>query len=508
MIMDKIDSFVLITPQGKVKGRLKDSCIKYLGVPYAEAPVGNLQFKAPVEKQEWFGELDATKFADDPIQHPMYLGCSEDCLYLNVYVPKCVSLGKKIPVVVWLFGGSYVHGGCKGIVAKHGPRGLYDAETFAVENSCIVVTVNYRLGFHGFLYLKGLSDKFESNLGLKDCEMALRWVQSNIDSYGGDTNNVTLWGQSAGAALAIAMMCVPSAKDLFHKVISQSACLESFYTPEEATKIAEKYLEVAGITNLDEINKFSYGQLTKALESMDDVVRSEKFGICSINPVVDGEYLTEFPTLSKFEELGKPILIGSNANEARVFKSVMKGIKKEEVMKRLFPDFSDDFRTKVMDAYSKKPKTRDFCDIAGDIMYKVQKYNVADAIAKNNSVYVYQFNYAPIIFRILGFGACHVAEMPLLFGNMRPWFNMPLYFGDQIVASEIGKRMRKYWGNFIWSGNPNYANNGDSPMPVIWNKYTSEEKNCMNFGKVDSCELNQDDETMRKLQGERHFFVR
>ena len=89
-----MDNFVLITPQGKVKGRLKDSCMKYLGVPYAEAPVGNLQFKAPIEKLEWFGELDATKFANDPIQHPMYFGCSEDCLYLNIWTPHA---GEKLP---------------------------------------------------------------------------------------------------------------------------------------------------------------------------------------------------------------------------------------------------------------------------------------------------------------------------------------------------------------------------------------------------------------------------
>ena len=503
-----MDNFVLITPQGKVKGRLKDSCMKYLGVPYAEAPVGNLQFKAPIEKLEWFGELDATKFANDPIQHPMYFGCSEDCLYLNVYVPKCVSLGIKLPVVVWLFGGSYVHGGCSGTVVKHGKRGLYDAETFAVENSCIVVTINYRLGLHGFLYLTGISDKFESNLGLKDCEMALRWVRRNIDSYGGDVNNVTLWGESAGAALAVAMMCVPSAKDLFHKVISQSACLESFYTPEEATEIAKKYLELAGVTNIDEINKYDYKQLTKVIKSIDAYVREKKFGICSVNPVVDGEYLKEFPSISSFADLGKPILIGSNANEARVFGKVMKGFKRDEVLKRIFPSFSEEYRQKVIDAYSQNPKTRDFCDIAGDIMYKVQKYNVADAISVNHPVYVYQFNYAPVIFRLFGWGACHVAELPLLFGNMKPWFRMPLYLGDQTTAAAVGKRMRKYWGNFIWSGNPNYANDGDHPMDVVWSKYTSTDRNCMNFGKTDSCIKDQDVETMQKLQGERHFFVR
>ncbi len=503
-----MDNFILITPQGKVRGRFRDSCIKYFGVPYAEAPVGNLRFKAPVEKLEWFGELDATKFANDPIQHPMYFGCSEDCLYLNIYVPKCVSRGKKLPVVVWLYGGSYVHGGCKGNAAKHGKHGLYDAETFAVENSCIVVTLNYRIGVFGFLYLAGISKEYESNLGLKDCEMALRWVQRNIDSYGGDPNNVTLWGQSAGAALAVAMMCVPSAKDLFHKVISQSACMESFYTPEEATDVAVKYLDLVGIKNIDEIHKISYNQLTKAIESMDNIVREKKFGICSINPVVDGEYLMDFPSTSTFADLGKPILIGSNANEARVFKSVMKGIKQDDVLGRLFPDFSSEYRQKVIDAYSNNPKTRDFCDIAGDIMYKVQKYNVADAISVNNPVYVYQFNYAPVLFRLLGFDACHVAEMPLLFGNMKPWFNMPLYFGDQSTAAEIGKRMRKYWGNFVWSGNPNYAIDGDSPMSVVWQKYTSSDRNCMNFGKTDSCVINQDDETMHKLQGERHFFVR
>jgi para-nitrobenzyl esterase len=141
-------------------------------------------------------------------------------------------------------------------------------------------------------------------------------------------------------------------------------------------------------------------------------------------------------------------------------------------------------------------------------MYKVQKYNVADAISVNHPVYVYQFNYAPVIFRLFGWGACHVAELPLLFGNMKPWFRMPLYLGDQTTAAAVGKRMRKYWGNFIWSGNPNYANDGDHPMDVVWSKYTSTDRNCMNFGKTDSCIKDQDVETMQKLQGERHFFVR
>lgn len=505
-----IKELVIKTPLGDVKGTQTNNGGMFLGVPYAEKPIGNLQFKAPVKKNSWPDVLDCTHLPKDPIQHPMNpLTCSEDCLYLNIYIPSSVlAYGGSLPVMVWLYGGSYVHGGCSGSF-KHGKDGLYDARKLAYEGNCIVVTVNYRLGAYGFLYLSEFSSDFESNLGLKDCEMALRWIQENISSYGGNPDNVTLWGQSAGGALTMAMMCVESAKDLFHKAIVQSACMESFYTKEQAKEVATEYLSRLGLTpdQVELIRTVDYMKLTRQIEGMDDYVRKTKFGICTINPVVDGEYLKEFPSLSKFEELGKPLLIGSNRDEAHVFAKVMKKIDGKECLKRIFPYKTEEYRNRVLERHSLKPKVVDYCDIAGEIMYHIPKVRVAKAISKQNPVYVYRFDYAPWLFRLKGFGACHVAEMPLLFDNMYPWFSMPLYFGDSTNASNIGKRMRHYWTNFAWTSNPNVGPKNEVSDLLEWLPYTEDNRNYMVFDKKDEAKVGVDDRLEEIFEGETHFFV-
>ncbi|KYN16377.1 PREDICTED: juvenile hormone esterase-like [Trachymyrmex cornetzi] len=203
--------------EGKLVGVVVDGYnVRYFafrGIPYAKPPVGELRFKDPVPAEPWFGERDASKYGNIAVQVELVthkvIG-NEDCLYLNVYTTKIES-SKKRPVMVWIYGGGFIIG--SGDAAWYGPD-------YIVEKDVVLVTLNYRLGVLGFL---NLNNKVAAgNQGLKDVILALKWVQKNILKFGGDPGNITIFGESAGGAIAHCLALSPLTKGLFHKVIAQS----------------------------------------------------------------------------------------------------------------------------------------------------------------------------------------------------------------------------------------------------------------------------------------------
>ncbi|CAH2237117.1 jg24456 [Pararge aegeria aegeria] len=206
-----------------------DSGVEYyefLGVPYAKPPLGNLRFKSPQPPDSWEGERDATSIdiENTCCQMEMKQGIhqgSEDCLYLNVYTPTLQNSNSNLlPVMFFIHGGGFIYG--NGTVKEElGPD-------YLIENGVVVVTINYRLGVFGFLQL-GIPEA-AGNMGLKDQVQALKWVQNNIDKFGGDRNNVTIFGISAGSASVEYQMMSPSAKGLFHKAILQSGSSLNHWT--------------------------------------------------------------------------------------------------------------------------------------------------------------------------------------------------------------------------------------------------------------------------------------
>jgi len=213
------------TSQGEVAGKwiMGNTQKAFLGVPYAAPPVGELRWRAPKLPAAWKGVRDATKFAARCEQWHIWndyifldSGPTEDCLYLNVYVPASAKVTSKLPVMVWIHGGGFVAG------AGSEPRYTNSA---LVSKGVVLVTINYRLNVFGFLASEDLEKETNGhagNYGLMDMTAALRWVHANIAGFGGDPENVTIFGESAGSFAVNALTVVPEARGLFQKVIGES----------------------------------------------------------------------------------------------------------------------------------------------------------------------------------------------------------------------------------------------------------------------------------------------
>ncbi|VEN56833.1 unnamed protein product [Callosobruchus maculatus] len=189
----------------------------FLGIPYAKPPIGERRFKAPEPVEPWKGVKDATKRgAECPQFMAVTFGNEDNCLNLNVFT-KELGQGLKKPVMVFVHGGGFVSG-------SNRPDMLYGPQ-FLMTEDIVLVTINYRLGLLGFLSLKDRSLNVPGNAGMKDQVMALRWVQRNIQYFGGDPDNVTIFGESAGSASVHFLVVSPLTKGLFHKAICQSGCV-------------------------------------------------------------------------------------------------------------------------------------------------------------------------------------------------------------------------------------------------------------------------------------------
>ena len=213
------------TEQGKVDGKtINDGKVRaFLGLPYAAPPVGDLRWKAPQPVAKWKGERDATKYGAHCAQGRVFedmvfqdAGPSEDCLFLNVYAPADAKEKSKLPVMFWIHGGGFAGGAVQSRVIT---------ATFCPLKGVVLVTINYRLGVFGFLATDDLAKEANGaagNYGLMDMVAALQWVKGNISGFGGDPNNVTIFGESAGSFAVSTLMASPMAKGLFHKAIGES----------------------------------------------------------------------------------------------------------------------------------------------------------------------------------------------------------------------------------------------------------------------------------------------
>lgn len=438
------------------QGLGKDCFERYLGIPYAKPPVGDLRFKAPQKIADYSNRpLLCIEYPANPIQQAN-IEVDEDCLYLNIWKPTKVK--GPLPVMVWIYGGSFETGG---IGKKGAGFGLtFDGAKLAEDTGCLIVTVNYRVNVFGFLDFSHLSSKFDRNNGLKDIVCALEWLNENISEFNGDNQNITLFGQSAGGALVAALSKVPTAQHLFHKIIIQSACLESFYTPKEAEQVTKNYLELLNksTNQVDQLLELPAAELISVLKELEGSVRKEVLGITTFCPIIDGEFLLEFPFVGHYE-MNKPMIIGSTKNEGRLFTRFSDEITKEKGA-RFFPYFKKESRDELLANYQDFPSMDENGQLITDIMYTIPKYWLADNYCQSNDVYVYQFDFYGGLFGLTSLKACHASDVPILFG-VGTYF----YFGKIRKAKKVGKEIRNYWGSFAKTGNPN------TDQLKKWSKY-------------------------------------
>jgi para-nitrobenzyl esterase len=430
------DTVTVKTPSGVLRGAQRDGMRSFLGVPYAQPPVGELRWRPPQPLSAWSGSRDALQFGAECMQGrgrapvPM----SEDCLFLNVWVadkPK----SRHLPVLVWVHGGAFMVGSAG--------QPTYDGASLA-RQGMIVVTLNYRLGKFGFLAHPALTqanpDEPLGNYGLMDVLAALKWVQTNIKAFGGDPRKVTLAGQSAGGAAVYDLMSSPMAAGLFSKAIVESGV---FSTPSTSFEKAEAAGAAAGLTwDPDAKDAAALRKLSAARVQGDGPALSGNFG-----PMIDGKLLTE-DVATAFDE-GKnvkvPLLIGSNNYEAGFFGNAAKGLSQR--LATVWPRI-----TAVYDGYGTKRTDLVELQLTTDMMITAPTRTAARASASHGApTFLYYYSYVRPSQRERVPGASHLDEVYALFGHMNLMQGDP---PDQPDSLPVVAALQERWARFVITGNP------------------------------------------------------
>ena len=434
------------TVYGEVKGTQRDGVRLFAGIPFAAPPVGERLFRHPVPPEPWEGVLDASRGRENPVQSKGRHGVSNsslDCLYLNVFVPEEAEM--PLPVMVWFYGGSYKEGGT-GAAEKGSEELALDASRFARETGCVTVTFNYRVNLSGFLYLHGLDPSFDSNNGLYDQILALRFIRENISAFGGDPGSVTLFGQSAGSACILALMQMDEAAGLFDKVIIQSACAEHFFTPEEGIRYAKRYLRFAKVRTPEKLSQLSIEAVEEANRKFASSFRKRGDSRCAFSPVVDGETLKERPAEAAIRGT-IPMLIGNVAEEAR-----------------LFTDWIPDRALRVAAWYFHMKPRKEGASYRERVMkglmdelYLDPLRRIADAYS--GSVWRYEYRY---VMPGSQNGCCHASELPVLFDDYGSW-----KCADDPETQRVGRNLRQIWGAFAKTGDPGWEEYAAGRTPHV-----------------------------------------
>lgn len=457
-----VNSPVVETTYGPVRGADDGRVKTWKGIRYAAPPVGDLRWRAPVPPEPWTDVADATTFGPvSPQPHspiPMGLGtrADEDCLFLNVWAPSDVDATAGKPVMVWVHGGAYIFGS--------GSQPMYDGTVLAGGSDVVVVTLNYRLGALGFLDLS--SAGFDSNVALRDVLAALRWVRDNIAAFGGDPQRVTLFGESAGAAITTTLLAVPEAAGLFSRAIAQSAPATSIYGSERAGAMADLFLERLGMT-ADEAHRAPVQTLIDASQQVFDHVPATTPGLLAFAPTVDGDLVPDYPVT--VARAGKthpvPLLIGTNKNEAALFRLMRSPLMPiaPKSIRTMFTEMANDqpgvqlpTAEQVSSAYpAKLARTRSLF-VASDVGFRMPTLWFAEGHTVVAPVYLYRFDWATPLFKAIRLGAAHATELIYVWGNLISGpRDVTFKLGGLKTGEELSQRVRDRWTAFAATGDPN-----------------------------------------------------
>ncbi|MDC7954890.1 carboxylesterase family protein, partial [Fusobacterium simiae] len=518
----KPDVAVVTINQGRIQGYIHNGIFTYRGIPYATAE----RFEAPKKIENSNKTIIALKNGHiapqnsfNPMDNVLFNGPlltqGDDCQNLNVWTPS-ISDNKKRPVMVWLHGGGHVSGSSMESYA-------YDGENLSKKGDIVVVSINHRLNAMGYLDLSEYGEKYKNsaNHGIMDIVVALEWVRDNISKFGGDPNNVTIFGESGGGAKVLTLMGTPAAKGLFHKAIVESGGLEmtgiTLPKKETSKRVAELTLQNLGLTknNVDKIKELPFSQIeeagNKALKQTaeEQKIPSLRGGGYGLNwgPTVDGNYIPADPVGDKFSDLAKdiPLIIGTNLTE---WETIYAGL--------LAPDNLANAQKDNRNTWSEKEKIAKIKEKYGDKADKIlaefkKAYpdrNIADVLyvetflrpralktarvkaeQKGAPVYMYVFTWDTPLLNGIPM-SYHTSEIPFVMNNAKDY---DVATGGGEDAIKMADKMSQAWINFARTGNPNVKGQPN------WQPYTRENGNTMIFDNNSKTVKNHDLELMKTL---------
>ncbi len=462
---------VVRVDSGELQGVVDDGVVSFKGIPFAAPPVGELRWRPPQPASPWTGVRQAAEFGPDCMQGrfgppqapgaPALRAPSEDCLYLNIWRPASVAQGAKLTVMVWIYGGGFVGGSSSSSFTSGTP--------FARQN-VILIAANYRLGRFGFFAFPALSrerpSETKGNYAYMDQIAALQWVKRNIAAFGGDPNNVTIFGFSAGGVSVHSLLTSPMARGLFHKAIVQSGgSRDSVLTarpmredgvdpnyPVSAETIGTEFARSMGIDGTDQpalakLRALSSEQVLRGAPTQPGV-RGPDY---EITPVLDGKLITETAeTAYKAKRQARvPIIVGSNSADRA-------GIRVRATTKEQFFARFGKWTEQAKAAYDPDGTTElaTMVTRANDDFGQAEPARfAASAFTANGSpAWRYRFSYVATAMREqMRAGTPHGGEIGFVFGTLTARPGSTISAEDQAVS----RMAQTYWVNFARTGDPN-----------------------------------------------------
>lgn len=486
---------IVPTVYGKVRGYSSNGIFTFKGIPYAKSerfmPAQRPDSWQNVRSSMAYGPVcptDATNAVMDegefPFQHDWGY-TNEKCQNLNVWTPEINGANRR-PVMVWFHGGGFTAGSSVELPS-------YDGENLTHKGDVVLVSVNHRLNVLGFLDMSAYGEQYKSsgNAGLTDLVAALQWVKENIAAFGGDPNNVTIFGQSGGGGKVTSLMYAPSAKGLFQKAIVQSGSyLSAFNDPMITRRIAAATLAELKLApeQVDSLKKIPYEQLyaaaKKAMSGVQKAMQAEgKTGLTfGWSPVLDGSFLPYQISDAAGQALASdvPLLVGTTKNEFTPFIPSLRNLSMQQVkdnLQNLYKDKSEAYMTAVNRAYPGTLQPDNYVDL--DINFRSAAIRQADQKSSSGKtpVYMYLFTWqSPVMDG--QYKAMHCMELPFVFNNIDRCREMT---GGGKDAKLLADKMSQAWINFARTGDPNAKG-----LPQ-WPKYSSDKGATMFFDN--QCEV-------------------
>jgi para-nitrobenzyl esterase len=392
--------------------------------------------------------------------------------------------------MVWIHGGAYVLGSAN--------QPLYDGRVLAAGGDVVVVTVNYRLGAFGFLDLSSFSTpgrRFDSNVGLRDVLHALQWIRDNIAAFGGDPHRVTLFGESAGAGIITTLLTSPAAEGLFAGAIAQSSPATSVYDATRARRLAEQFLTKLGLAHndIDKLQDAPVDALIAASKALFNDVPLQNPGTLAFVPIVDGDVVPDNPV--KLAREGRshpvPLIIGTNKHEAALFKWMKSPLMPitPEAINAMFTQIAAEQPNLVLPTDDQlgtaypglRGKARGM-GVARDVGFRMPSVWLAEGHSAVAPVYLYRFDWATPMLRLLRLHGAHATELPFVWGNLVAGPKDPTFrLGGMKTGKVVSARIQARWRNFATQGKP-LGLDGEPE----WLPYEAADRACLVIDRHDS----------------------